>query len=50
MKVIIVKTEKFNGNNTKDAFPSLRCAIEWAKQKNLEELQLTKVIIKTEDE
>ncbi len=46
MKVEIVKTEVFNTNNTKDVFPSLRCALEWAKQKNIDELKLIKVIIK----
>lgn len=46
MKVKIVKTEKFNNNNTKNVFPSLRCAIEWAKQNNIKELQLIKVIVK----
>jgi hypothetical protein len=46
MKVEIVKTELFNKENSKNAFPSLRCALEWAKKNNISELKLTKIIIK----
>lgn len=46
MKIEIIKTEKFNKSNTKNVFPSLRCAIEWAKQNNIKELELIKVIVK----
>lgn len=46
MKVEVVKTELFNKDNTKNVFPSLRCALEWAKQKHIDELKLTKIIIK----
>lgn len=46
MNIKIIGTEKLNRENNKELFPSLYCAIQWAKQKQLEELQLIKVVIK----
>ena len=46
MKVNFIKTIPFNPKKTQIDFPSLRCAIEWAKANNTKELNLVKVVIK----
>ena len=45
MKINIVETMPFN-SKTENVFPSLRCAIEWAKNNKMKELNLIKIIIK----
>lgn len=43
MKVIITPSKT---NREEPEFPSLRCALEWAKNNNMTELHLIKIVIK----
>ena len=46
MKITIVNTTK---QEIKADFPSLRCALEWAKNNQINELKLEKIIVKPLD-